>query len=158
MPRAHRNTNVEFLSDLMEHSAYGPLVQAFVLQGLQQYAKQGARHADGQRPRLARYCRRGPRQTRRALRLMDYFSPHGDAVSVFHVCHAYQLLEANYNVGGWVRERPSNQRRRESIGYSDVYRAVDLWSSAEVAAMVGPAPSVATQGLALAWSCDRDYD
>lgn len=72
---------------------------------------------------------------------MDYFSPHGDAVSVFDVCHAYQLLEANYNVGGWVRERPSNQRRRESIGcqlarigYSDLYRTVDLWISAEAAA------------------------
>lgn len=42
MPRAHRTTNVEFLTDLMEYSAYGPLVQAFVLQGLQQYAKQVA--------------------------------------------------------------------------------------------------------------------
>lgn len=69
---------------------------------------------------------------------MDYFDPHGQCISVFDVCHAYQLLEANYNHGGWVRERPSNQRRRESIGcqlqrlgYSDLYRNVDLWPSAE---------------------------
>jgi hypothetical protein len=34
----------------------------------------------------------------------------------FDICEAYYLLEAYYNVGGWVRERPSNQRRRESIG------------------------------------------
>lgn len=72
---------------------------------------------------------------------MNYFAPNGECVSVFDVCHAYQLLEANYNVGGWLRERPSNQRRRESIGcqlarigYSDVYRAVDLWADAETVA------------------------
>jgi len=65
---------------------------------------------------------------------MNYFEPNGECISVFDVCHAYQMLEANYNDGGWVRERPSNQRRRESIGcqlarigYSDVYRTVDLW-------------------------------
>ena len=65
---------------------------------------------------------------------MNYFDPHGECISVFDVCHAYQMLEANYNVGGWLRERPSNRRRRESIacqlarmGYSDVYRCVDLW-------------------------------
>jgi len=32
-------TNVEFVTDLMEHSAYGALIQAFVLQALGQYAK-----------------------------------------------------------------------------------------------------------------------
>jgi hypothetical protein len=37
-------------------------------------------------------------------------------VSVFDVCQAHQQLEADYNVGGWLRERPSNQRRRESTG------------------------------------------
>ena len=25
------------------------------------------------------------------------------------------MLEADYNVGGWLRERPSNQRRKEAI-------------------------------------------
>ena len=34
----------------------------------------------------------------------------------FPICQAYAQLEADYNVGGWLRERPSNQRRRESIG------------------------------------------
>ena len=34
----------------------------------------------------------------------------------FDICEAYYLLEVDYNVGGWLRERPSNQRRMESIG------------------------------------------
>lgn len=34
----------------------------------------------------------------------------------FAICEAFALLEAHYNVGGWLQERPSNQRRRESIG------------------------------------------
>ena len=34
----------------------------------------------------------------------------------FNICQAYQQLESDYNVGGWLRERPSNKRRRESIG------------------------------------------
>ena len=34
----------------------------------------------------------------------------------FSICQAYAQLEADYNVGGWLRERPSNQRRMESIG------------------------------------------
>ena len=34
----------------------------------------------------------------------------------FDICEAYLALEWDYNVGGWLRERPSNQRRRESIG------------------------------------------
>lgn len=34
----------------------------------------------------------------------------------FAVCLAYQALENDWSVGGWIRERPSNQRRRESIG------------------------------------------
>lgn len=32
----------------------------------------------------------------------------------FDICEAYAVLEADYNVGGWLQERPSNQRRRES--------------------------------------------
>jgi len=34
----------------------------------------------------------------------------------FAICQAFAQLESDYNVGGWLRERPSNQRRRESIG------------------------------------------
>ena len=33
-------TNVEFVTDLMEHSQYGVLVQAFVLEGIARYAEQ----------------------------------------------------------------------------------------------------------------------
>lgn len=32
----------------------------------------------------------------------------------FDICEAYACLESNYNVGGWLRERPSNRRRREA--------------------------------------------
>jgi hypothetical protein len=32
----------------------------------------------------------------------------------FDICEAYACLESDYNVGGWLRERPSNQRRREA--------------------------------------------
>ena len=32
----------------------------------------------------------------------------------FDICEAYLAMEYDYNVGGWLRERPSNQRRRES--------------------------------------------
>ena len=43
--------------------------------------------------------------------------PHMDSeVSVFAVCQAHQQLEADYNVGGILRERPSNGRRNESTG------------------------------------------
>lgn len=34
----------------------------------------------------------------------------------FDICAAYAQLESDYNVGGWLRERPSNQRRHESCG------------------------------------------
>ena len=34
----------------------------------------------------------------------------------FSICQAYAQLESDYNVGGWLRERPSNKRRLESIG------------------------------------------
>lgn len=34
----------------------------------------------------------------------------------FAICQAFAQLESDYNVGGWLPERPSNQRRRESIG------------------------------------------
>jgi len=32
----------------------------------------------------------------------------------FDICEAYYLVEVYYNVGGWLRERPSNARRREA--------------------------------------------
>lgn len=32
----------------------------------------------------------------------------------FDICEAHAVLEWDYNVGGWVRERPSNRRRREA--------------------------------------------
>jgi hypothetical protein len=34
----------------------------------------------------------------------------------FDICEAYAQLEADYNMGGLLQERPSNQRRRESCG------------------------------------------
>jgi hypothetical protein len=34
----------------------------------------------------------------------------------FNICQAYAQLESDYNKDGWLRERPSNQRRKESIG------------------------------------------
>ena len=54
----------------------------------------------------------------------------------FSICQAYAQLESDYNVGGVLRERPSNQRRRESvgvqlsrIGYSHPY----VWVAIEAA-------------------------
>jgi hypothetical protein len=34
----------------------------------------------------------------------------------FDICEAHCVLEWVYNVGGWLRERPSNQRRMASTG------------------------------------------
>ena len=43
--------------------------------------------------------------------------PHMDSpVSIFSICQAHQQLEADYNVGGILLERRSNQRRNESTG------------------------------------------
>lgn len=48
---------------------------------------------------------------------MNYLNIGLDSpVSVFNICQAHQQLESDFNVGGWVRERPSNQRRQESTG------------------------------------------
>ncbi len=56
----------------------------------------------------------------------------------FAVCQAFAQLEADYNIGGWLRERPSNQRRNESIGcqldrmgYANPYEWVDITAEAE---------------------------
>ena len=32
----------------------------------------------------------------------------------FDICEAHAVLEWDYNLGGWLRERPSNQKRREA--------------------------------------------
>ena len=37
-------------------------------------------------------------------------------VSIFDICQAHAQLESDYNVGGWIHERPSNRRRMESTG------------------------------------------
>lgn len=41
---------------------------------------------------------------------MDYLN----GISIFDICQAHLQLEADYNVGGWLRERPSNRRRMEA--------------------------------------------
>jgi len=46
---------------------------------------------------------------------MNYLRlPHMGNVSVFDICQAHAQLESDYNVGGWLQERPSNRRRREA--------------------------------------------
>ncbi len=32
----------------------------------------------------------------------------------FDICEAHLALEQDWNVGGWLNERPSNRRRREA--------------------------------------------
>lgn len=32
----------------------------------------------------------------------------------FDICEAHAVLEWDWNLGGWLRERPSNARRREA--------------------------------------------
>ena len=51
----------------------------------------------------------------------------------FNICQAYAQLESDYNVDGVLQERPSNQRRKESIGvqlsrmgFSNPYGWVDI--------------------------------
>ena len=58
---------------------------------------------------------------------------NGDWVDIFDVCRAHQQLESDYNVGGIVRERPSNQRRNMSTGvqlhrmkFQNLYSYVDI--------------------------------
>lgn len=34
----------------------------------------------------------------------------------FDICEAYFAMEYDYNDGGWLRERPTCQRRKESVG------------------------------------------
>jgi len=51
----------------------------------------------------------------------------------FAICQAFAQLESDYNVGGILRERPSNKRRGESIGcqlarmgYAAPYQWIDI--------------------------------
>lgn len=71
---------------------------------------------------------------------MDYLKlPHMDSpVSVFDIAQAHAQLESDYNVGGWIRERPSNQRRNEStgcqlsrLGFEPRGRWVDIYTERE---------------------------
>ena len=32
----------------------------------------------------------------------------------FDICEAYAVLEWDWNIGGWLRERPTNRRRMEA--------------------------------------------
>lgn len=54
-------------------------------------------------------------------------------VSIFDIAQGHSQLEADYNVGGWLRERPSNRRRMEAtscqlarIGCVAPHRWVDI--------------------------------
>ena len=59
-------------------------------------------------------------------------------ISVFDICQAHAQLESDYNDGGILWERPSNQRRNEStgcqlqrLGYSPGMRWVDICAPQE---------------------------
>ena len=71
---------------------------------------------------------------------MNYIRlPHMDSeVSIFDLAQAHMQLEADYNNGGWLRERPSNQRRMEAtsvqlhrMGYSPGCRWVDIYGESD---------------------------
>lgn len=65
---------------------------------------------------------------------MNYLNIGLDSpVSIFDIAQAHAQLESDFNVGGMLRERPSNARRNESTGcqlarikYSDPRRWVDI--------------------------------
>lgn len=66
---------------------------------------------------------------------MNYIKLPGldSEVSIFDICQAHAQLESDYNVGGMLRERASNQRRNESTScqlsrmcYSPGMRWVDI--------------------------------
>ncbi|MXN30139.1 MULTISPECIES: hypothetical protein [Delftia] len=46
MPQQQQLTNVEFITELMEFSRYGPMVQAFVVHCLHTTAREIAEHPD----------------------------------------------------------------------------------------------------------------
>lgn len=62
----------------------------------------------------------------------------GEPFNRFAICQAYAQLESDYNVGGVLRERPSNARRNEStacqlsrIEYLAAYSRVDICNPSE---------------------------
>ncbi len=68
---------------------------------------------------------------------MDYIKLPGmdSEVCVFDICQAHMQLESDYNMGGWLQERPSNRRRMEAtsvqlerMGYNANGRWVDILS------------------------------
>lgn len=66
---------------------------------------------------------------------MNYLTIEGRSVSTHDIAQAHLQLEADYNVGGWLHERPSNQRRKASTGwqlarmhYNPAARWVDIKS------------------------------
>lgn len=66
---------------------------------------------------------------------MNYLTIEGRSVSTHDIAQAHLQLEADYNVGGWLQERPSNQRRKASTGwqlarmhYNPAARWVDIKS------------------------------
>ncbi len=54
----------------------------------------------------------------------------------FDICAAHEALEIHYNVGGWLRERASNQRRMEAthvqlhrMGYRSAPTRLDCFAA-----------------------------
>jgi len=54
-------------------------------------------------------------------------------VSIFDIAQAHSQLESDFNMGGWLHERPSNRRRMASTGvqlhrmkYRDTFRWVNV--------------------------------
>lgn len=69
---------------------------------------------------------------------MQALKSGADEFSIFSVCQAHAQLEADYNVGGILQERPSNQRRSASTGvqlsrmkYRAPYAHVDITCTAK---------------------------
>lgn len=69
---------------------------------------------------------------------MENIKIDGEPMSVFDVCQAHSQLESDYNVGGILWERPSNQRRNMSTGcqlqrmqYQAPYSWVNINASCE---------------------------
>lgn len=60
----------------------------------------------------------------------------------FDICEAYAVLEWDWNLGGWLQERPSNVRRGERRGYTGEATSIQL-------ARMGfkPAPSLSYDTL-----------
>lgn len=66
------------------------------------------------------------------MKLSEYTQQHANR---FSICQAHAQLESDYNMGGILRERPSNNRRNEStscqlsrMGYDNPHIWVDICS------------------------------